>query len=91
MLCATWHHFYNLKNVKTPIEELEVTLLHGCFSRFSSCTNGTKLRKASHICRMLFITTTCATWAWKIFSVKTSYSSACKNFSMGSVAFLLLF
>ena len=28
---------------------LKVTLLHGCFSRFSSCTNGTKSRKASRI------------------------------------------
>ena len=27
----------------------KVTLLHGCFSRFSSFTNGTKLRKASHV------------------------------------------
>ena len=28
---------------------LKVTLLHGCFSRFLNCTNGTKLRKASHM------------------------------------------
>ena len=28
---------------------LKVTLLHGCFSRFSNCTNGTKSCKASHI------------------------------------------
>ena len=27
---------------------LNVTLLHGCFSRFLNCTNGTKFRKASH-------------------------------------------
>ena len=26
-----------------------VTLLHGCFSCFLSCANGTKLRKASHL------------------------------------------
>ena len=32
---------------------LKVTLLHGCFSRFSNCANGTKSRKASHIiCRV---------------------------------------
>ena len=28
---------------------LKLTLLHGCFSRFSYCTNGTKSRNASHI------------------------------------------
>ena len=28
---------------------IKVTFLHGCFSRFSSCTNDTKSRKASHI------------------------------------------
>ena len=26
-----------------------ITLLHGCFSCFLNCTNGTKSRKASHI------------------------------------------
>ena len=29
---------------------LKVTLLCGCFSRFSECKNGTKWRKTSHIC-----------------------------------------
>ena len=28
---------------------LNLTLLHGCFSRFVNCTNGTKLRNVSHI------------------------------------------
>ena len=28
---------------------LKVTLLHGCFSRFLNHSNGTKLRKASHL------------------------------------------
>ena len=28
---------------------LKVTLLHGCFSCFLNCTNGTKSRNASHI------------------------------------------
>ena len=28
---------------------LKVALLHGCFSRFLNCTNGTKSRKASHM------------------------------------------
>ena len=30
-----------------PATLLKVTLLHGCFSRFSNCTNGTKSRKTS--------------------------------------------
>ena len=28
---------------------LKLTLLHGCFSRFLNCTNGTKSRNAPHI------------------------------------------
>ena len=28
---------------------LKVTLLHGCFSRFSNCTNSTKLRNALYM------------------------------------------
>ena len=40
MLSAIWHHLYNLKNMKK---------IHGCFSRFSNCTNGTQLSKASEI------------------------------------------
>ena len=28
---------------------LELTLLHGCFSRFLNCANGTKSRDASHL------------------------------------------
>ena len=54
MFCAIWYHLYNLKNVKNThggvlLLVLKVTLLHGCFSRFLNCTNGTKLRKASHM------------------------------------------
>ena len=54
MFCAIWYHLYNLKNVKNTHEGvlllvLKVTLLHGCFSRFLNCTNGTKSRKASHM------------------------------------------
>ena len=46
------------KTWETPMEEcyfsrpatlLKVFFLHGCFSRFLDCTNGTKLRKASHM------------------------------------------
>ena len=33
---------------------LKVTLLHGCFSRFLNCVNGTKSRKTSHMKRSLF-------------------------------------
>ena len=32
-----------------PPTSLKLTLLHGCFSRFLICANGTKLRNASHI------------------------------------------
>ena len=28
---------------------LKVTLLHGCFSRFLNCANGTTWRKGSHL------------------------------------------
>ena len=33
-----------------PATLLKVTLLHGCFSHFLNCTNGTKSRNASHLC-----------------------------------------
>ena len=38
--------FLQLKNHLTL---LKVTLLHGCFSHFLNCTNGTKSYKASHM------------------------------------------
>ena len=44
MRCKVWHHLYNTWNPATLLKE---TLLHGCFSRFSNCANGTKLRKTS--------------------------------------------
>ena len=54
MRCAIWCHLYNLKTGKIQMEEwpatlLKVTLLHGCFSRFWNCSNGTKLRKGTHL------------------------------------------
>ena len=60
MLCAIWLHLYNVKkrgNCAVLLlvcrlklaTVLKVTLLHGCFSRFLNCTNGTKSRRASHI------------------------------------------
>ena len=48
MFCATWYHLHNFKNVKNTDERelkhetwLKVTLLHGCFSHFLNCKNGT--------------------------------------------------
>ena len=38
-------YFYRLQ----PETLLKVTLLHGCFWRFSNCTNSTKSRKACHM------------------------------------------
>ena len=32
-----------------PVTLQKVTLLHGCFTRFLNCTNGTKSRKAPQI------------------------------------------
>ena len=61
MLCAIWYHLYNLKNVKNthggplllvklqPATLLNVTLLHGWFSRFLNCKNGTKSRNRSQL------------------------------------------
>ena len=51
MLCAIWYHLHLLKTVKNTHggKKIILSLLHGCFSRFLNCTNGTKLRKASHI------------------------------------------
>ena len=56
MRCAIWYHLYNVKNLKNthegvlqPATLLKLTLLHGCFSRFLNCTNGTKSRNASHM------------------------------------------
>ena len=60
MLCTIQYHLYDLKKIEKhpwrivtlskvagfwPATVLKVTLLHGCFSRFLNCTNGTKLRK----------------------------------------------
>ena len=37
------------RSINLPATLLKVTLLHGCFSRFLNCTNGTKSRNAAHI------------------------------------------
>ena len=58
MLCAVWYHLYNLKNVKNAdggvllLVKLQVTKSNTppwAFLTFFNCTNGTKLRQASHI------------------------------------------
>ena len=63
MLCAIWCHWYTWNSVKNNhwgvllLEScrlkfatlLKVMLLHGCFLRFSICTSGAKLRKASQV------------------------------------------
>ena len=46
-------HTLHIFKFKPPATLLKVTPLHGCFSRFLICINGTKSRKASHI--ILFI------------------------------------
>ena len=60
---AIWYHLHNLKKVKNTHRGvliliklqaeaytlLRLTLLHGCFSRFLNCANGTKSRNASHL------------------------------------------
>ena len=40
---------FTIQKTLKPVTLLEITLLHGCFSRFLNCKNGTKLRNASHI------------------------------------------
>ena len=61
MLCAIWYHLYNLEKAKSThggvlllvklqsATLIKVTLLHGCFSRFLNCANGTKSRNASYL------------------------------------------
>ena len=58
VFCAIWYHWNNLKNVKNtlggrllllkPTTLLKIALLHGCFSCFLNCTNGTKSRNVPH-------------------------------------------
>ena len=54
-LCAIWNYLCNLKSVKKKKKKkndeevlLLITIFHLCCSRPLNCTNGTKLRKASH-------------------------------------------
>ena len=41
--------FSKVADFSLPATLLKATLLRGCFSRFLNCTNGSKLRKASHM------------------------------------------
>ena len=60
MRCAIWYHLYNLKNVKNThggvLILLNLTLLHGCFSRSLNCINGTKSRNASQMFHLVYFT-----------------------------------
>ena len=53
MRCAIWCHLYNLKNVKNThggvLILVKLTFLHGYFSHFLNCANGTKSCNASKI------------------------------------------
>ena len=45
--CMVWYHLYNLENTLEGVLAYNlqnVALLHGCFSCFWNCTNGTKSR-----------------------------------------------
>ena len=48
------HEKYPWRRLKSA-RLLKVTVVHGCFSRFLNCTNGTKSHKTSHI-RWLYLT-----------------------------------
>ena len=62
MGCPIGYHLHNLKKCENHLWRnvtfsqvagfwltlLKVEILHGCFSLFLNCTNGTKLCKASH-------------------------------------------
>ena len=70
MRWTIWYHLHNFKNVKNTntgvlLLVLKVTLLHGCFSRFSDCTNGIKLRKTSLMLNRSEI--------WKNFTINYSH------------------
>ena len=59
MRWVIWYHLHNLKNVRNAHEGVlllaKLTFLHGRFSRFLSCTNGTKSRKISHLKSRSFV------------------------------------
>ena len=70
MLCVIWFHLNNSQNVKNThgavlllsnLQAVKATLLHGCFSRFLNCTNGTKLFKGS---RLILLNTTKERTLW---------------------------
>ena len=44
------YHDGALRDLVPFVQFKKLALLHGCFSRILNCANGTKSRKASHIC-----------------------------------------
>ena len=68
MRFAIWYHLYHLKNVKnTQLQSAtlrKLTLLHGCFSRFLNCTNGTKSRNVPHLYFVNGCSVTEIKWVW---------------------------
>ena len=77
-MVAIWYHFYNLKNMKSThggvtllaklkaATLLKVALLHECFSRFLSCKNATKSRKALRIVKAWMLCKPCI-WREALF------------------------
>ena len=63
MRCAIWYHLYSLKNMKNTHGGvlilvrlqalLKSTLLHGYFSCFLNCTNGTTSHNAPHLMKIV--------------------------------------
>ena len=85
-MVAIWYHFYNLKNVKSThggvtllaklkaATLLKVALLHECFSRFLSCKNATKSRKALHIVKAWMLCKPCI-WREALSSNVSAYET----------------
>ena len=59
-----------------PASLLNLTLLHGCFSRLFNCTGGTKLRNASHIFRNFSWKSLTARWP-KSFTINVWQGFEC--------------
>ena len=66
IFCAIFYHLYNSTNVKNTRGGVilfvasnfaKSNAVHGCFSRFLNCTNGTKSQNASHLYLMTFAST----------------------------------
>ena len=90
-LCAIWYDLYNLKNVKNThggalllvklhvkacsFNKSNTPLLYRCFSRFLSCINGTKSRKAWYFAsHSIFFMTNVIKWNMNDGNFMTSLS-----------------